>query len=260
VLRERLGAGEACIGSYVTFPSPEIVEVFAAAGMDYVVIDLQHSSPDWSTLLHMIRAADARGVAPLVRTYSHEPALLLKILEMGAEALVLPGMRSPDDIRAIADALHYPPLGRRGACGHTRVGGYNSRRADFPEHMRRQNERVWLWALLEDPDAVSRAGEIAAVRPGATAIGVGRGDLSTLLGLPGQIDHPDVVAAAEGVIRAVGARSGGACTSSVMIQRPSDIAEWHRRGCRLFTYNADAILLMNAAREAVSAFREAVRG
>lgn len=258
MLIDRIRAGVPVVGSYVTFPSPEIVELFAGAGMDYVVIDLQHSSPDWQTLAHMVRAAEARGIAPLVRTYDHHPALLLKILELGAEALVLPGIRGAKDIRAAAEAVHYTPLGRRGACGHTRVGGYNSRRSDFAEHMRRQNERVWIWALIEEPGAISKAAEIAGVRPGATVIGVGRGDLSTLIGHPGQIDHPDVIAAAENVIRDVAASSDGRCTSSVMIQRPEDIAPWFRRGCRLFTYNADAIFLMNAAREAVGAFRSAI--
>jgi 4-hydroxy-2-oxoheptanedioate aldolase len=257
MLRARMRAGEPLIGSYVTFPSPEVVEVFAAAGMDYAVIDLQHSSPDWRTLAHMIRAADSRGISPVVRTYNHDPALLLKILELGAEGLVLPGVRSADDLKAAADAVYYPPLGRRGACGHTRIGAYNSTRADFPDHVRRQNERVFIWALLEEPEAVARAGDIAALQPGASVIGVGRGDLSTLLGLPGQIDHPDVIAAAESVIAEVATRSAGACASSVMVQRPGDIAEWYRRGCRLFTYNADAILLTNAAREAVAAFRAA---
>jgi 4-hydroxy-2-oxoheptanedioate aldolase len=256
-LRERMRAGEPLIGSYVTIPSPEVVEVFAAAGMDYAVIDLQHSSPDWRTVAHMIRAADSRGIAPVVRSYTHEPAVLLKILDLGAEGLVLPGVASAEDIGAIANAAYYAPLGRRGACGHTRIGAYNSTRSEFPDHVRRQNERVFVWALLEDPEAVARAGDIAAVQPGASVIGVGRGDLSTLLGLAGQIDHPKVIAAAEGVIAEVAARSNGLCASSVMVQRPSDIADWHRRGCRLFTYNADAIFLTNAAREAVAAFRAA---
>lgn len=258
MLRARIASGGSALGSYVTFPSPEVVEVFAAAGMDYVVIDLQHSSPDWQTLAHMIRAAEARGIASLVRTYDHDPALLLKILELGAEGLVLPDVRSAASLAAVAEAVYYPPLGRRGACGHTRAAAYNPRRAEFPDHMRRQNERVWIWALVEHPDCIAKAGEIAAVRPGAAAIGVGRGDLSTALGFPGQIDHPEVIAAAERVIAEVAGRSGGECTSSVMIQSTAEIDPWRRRGCRLFTYNADAVLLARAAGEAVSAFRSIV--
>ena len=223
-LKAVIRAGKPLIGSYVTFPSPEIVELFANAGMDYVIIDLQHASADWQTLVHMLRAADAGGVSPIVRLYTHDPSLILKVLELGAEAISLPGVKSAADIHAAVDAMYYPPLGHRGACGHTRVGGYNSRRSDFPEHVRRQNERVCIWAIVEDPDAIGKVGEIAAVRPGADVIGVGRGDLSTAMGLGGQVNHPDVIAANERVIKEVQTVSGGA-----MRIRDDDPAERRHR-------------------------------
>jgi 4-hydroxy-2-oxoheptanedioate aldolase len=257
-LRAALKAGKPQIGSYVTFPSPEIVELFAAAGMDYVIIDLQHSSPDWQTLAHMIRAADARRISPIVRVYSHEPGLLLKVLELGAEGISLPGVKNARDLRAAVEAVYYPPVGRRGACGHTRAGSYNSRRSEFPDHVRRQHERVLLWALLEDPEALANVEEIASVRPGAHVISVGRGDLSAALGVPGQIDHPDVIDATCKVIQQVAGCSQGECAVSVMIHEPHEVAPWFGRGCRMFTYAADAIMLMNTARDAVRACRQAL--
>ena len=257
-LKAGLKAGKPQIGSYVTFPSPEIVELFAAAGMDYVVIDLQHSSPDWQTLAHMIRAAEARRISPIVRVYSHEPALLLKVLELGAEGISLPGVKNARDLRAAVETVYYPPIGRRGACGHTRAGSYNSRRSEFPDHVQRQHERVLLWALLEDPEAISNVKEIASVRPGANVISVGRGDLSVALGMPGQIDHPAVIEATCNVIQQVTSRSQGECGVSVMIHGPYEVAPWFERGCRMFTYAADAIMLMNTAREAVRACRHAL--
>jgi 2-keto-3-deoxy-L-rhamnonate aldolase RhmA len=257
-LKAKIKAGKPLIGSYVTFTSPEVVELFAHAGMDYVVIDLQHSSPDWQTLAHMLRAADAGGTSSIVRVNTHEPSFILKVLEMGAEGISLPGVQGAEDIRAAVDTMYYQPIGNRGACGHTRAGGYNSRRSDFPEHVRRQNERVCIWAIVEDTDAIGKVGDIAAVRPGADVISVGRGDLSTALGLAGQINHPDVIAANERVIKEVQTKSGGQCASGAMIQSVEDIAPWYERGCRLFTYAADAILLMNAARGAVDAFRSAL--
>jgi 4-hydroxy-2-oxoheptanedioate aldolase len=253
--KARLRAGEPQIGSYVTFPSPDVVELFARAGMDYVIIDLQHSSPDWQTLAHMIRAADAGGTSPLVRVHTRDPDVLLKVLEMGAEGINLPCVKDAGEVRAVLDAIHYPPLGHRSACGHTRAGGYNSRRSDFPEHVKRQHERVTLWCAVEDPESLARVGEIAALQPGPDAISVGRGDLSAALGLHGQVNHPEVIAAAERVIAQVAQRSGGRTASSTMIERAEDIAPWLARGCRLFTYAADAILLMEAARAAVEKFR-----
>jgi len=256
--KSRLRSGETLIGSYVTFASPEVVELLAHAGMDYVIIDLQHSSPDWQTLAHMIRAADAGGTAPLVRVHSRDPAILLKVLDLGAEGINLPVVRNAAEVREAVDAIYYPPIGHRSACGHTRAGRYNSRRSDFPEHVRRQHERVSLWVAVEDTEAIRQVGDIAALRPGPDVIGVGRGDLSASLGLYGQLNHPDVIAACERAIADVRTRSGGACASSTMIQRPEDIAPWLARGCRLFTYAADAILLMEAARGAVEAFHAAL--
>jgi 4-hydroxy-2-oxoheptanedioate aldolase len=253
--KARLNAGRLLVGSYVSLPSPDVVELFAHAGMDYVVIDLQHSSPGWDTLAHMIRAADAAGAAPLVRVYTRDPAILLKLLDMGAEGINLPSVKSAAEVRAVLDAIYYAPLGHRGASSHTRAGGYNSRRAEFPAHVQRQNARVALWCTIEDRESLAHVGEIAALDPGPTVISVGRGDLATSMGVAGEVDHPHVIAAAERAIAEVKRHSGGKTASAAMVQRAEDFAPWHARGCRLFTYAADAILLMEAARRAVDAFR-----
>jgi 2-keto-3-deoxy-L-rhamnonate aldolase RhmA len=254
-LKAKLAAGQPVIGSYVTIQSPDVVELFACAGMDYAILDMQHSSPDFGMLQHMIRAADARGMSTVVRVHEHDPALILKVLELGPEGISLPGVRSVEDVKKVVDAAYYAPIGHRGACGHTRVGGYNSRRSDMPQHIARQHERLLIWALLEDAEAIEQAGAIAALQPGVSVISVGRGDLSVLLGYPGEIDHPDVVGAAVGVVAEVREKSGGRCASAIMVQRPEDIPVWRERGCLMFTYGADAILLMEAARGAVEAFR-----
>lgn len=257
-LKARLAAGESVIGSYVTIPSPEVVEIFGCAGMDFVILDMQHASPDWATLANMIRAADARCISAIVRVHAHDPQLILKVLELGPEGISLPATRNAGDVRKVVDAAYYPPVGRRSACGHTRAGGFNARRSEFPEHIGKQHARLLLWGLLEDAEAIAQAEDIAAVRPGLDVMSVGRGDLSSMLGHPGEIDHPEVIAAAERVIAAVDKASGRRCVSSVMIHKPEDIAPWRARGCRMFTYAADAILLMNAAHAAVAAFRNVV--
>jgi 4-hydroxy-2-oxoheptanedioate aldolase len=256
--KARLRRGIPQIGCYVTLPSPDVVELLARAGMDYVLLDLQHASPDWQTLAHMVRAAEAGGAAPLVRIHGRDPALILKVLELGVEGILLPGVSGAAEITAALDAMLYAPLGHRSACGHTRAGRYNSRRSEFGSHVQRQHERVALWVALEHPDAIAAVPAIAAMDPGPDVIGVGRGDLSASLGLYGQVDHPEVVQATERVIAEVGNKSGGRAACSIMIEKPADIAPWLQRGCRLFTYGADVILLMEAARGAVEAFRAAV--
>jgi 4-hydroxy-2-oxoheptanedioate aldolase len=193
-----------------------------------------------------------------VRTYNHDPALILKLLDMGAEGLLIPGVKNAAEVAALASAFYYTPVGRRGACGHTRVGAYNPRRGEFPEHVRKQNDRVFIWALIEDPESIGNATEIAALQPGASVISVGRGDLSVLLGHAGQIDHPEVVATAERIYRDVREASGGNCACAAMIQTLADVRPWYDRGVRLFTYNADAVVLARAMGEAVDGFRAAL--
>ena len=162
-LRAALKAGKPQIGTYVTFPSPEIVELFAAAGMDYVVIDLQHSSPDWQTLAHMIRAAEA-GFRPSSASTATSPPSFSKSWNWGPKVSRFPVSGMPP----ISERPSMPSTILRskdsGACGHTRVAGYNSRRSEFPEHVKRQHDRVLIWALIEDPEAISNVEEIASVR------------------------------------------------------------------------------------------------
>lgn len=253
-IRQKLASGRACLGTYVTLPSPEIVEIFGVSGMDYVTIDLQHSAPSWDTLRSMIRAAEVTGLSAVVRVPDGDTGRILRILELGAEAISVPGISSAEDLQRITEACYYKPLGNRGSCGHTRVGRYNPNRAEFARHMRVQNERVLVWALVENPDALQQIDNLVGIEPGPTVIGVGRGDLSVAIGRAGQINHPDVIAATERVIASVSSSSSGRCYSSVMVHAADEIGFWYERGARLFTYSADAPLLSTLARGLVAEF------
>ena len=253
--KARLKASRLLVGSHVTFPSPDVVELFAHAGMDFVILDLEHSSPGWDTLAHMIRAADAGGAAPFVRMHTRDPTILLKVLELGAEGINLPHVKSAAEVSAVLDAMYYAPRGHRSARADTRAGGYSSRRSDFPAHVERQNARVTLWCTIEDRESLASVGDIAALDPGPDIISVGRAELAATMGVAGELNHPHVIAAAERVMAEVKRRSGGKTSSATMIERPDEFAPWHARGFRVFTYSADVVLLMDAARAAVDAFR-----
>ncbi len=254
--KARLEARIPLIGTYAMLPSPDVVELLALAGMDYVIIDTQHVSPDWSVLGNMVRAADARGITPIVRVHDIDDKLILKVLEFGVDVISLPFVRSPEDIRAAVDAMRFPPQGHRSTCHLARSAGYSAwGRGHYAEHIREKNERAVLIALAEDPLTIANVGDLAAVRPGADVIGIGRGDLSTALGFPGQYDHPEVVAVTERAIAEVRARSNDACVSQVQVRDPADVPAWLARGCRMFTFASDTWMLMGAAKTAVDAFR-----
>lgn len=257
-LRSALAAGRSCLGTYVTLPSPEIVEIFGYSGFDYVILDLQHSTPDWATLASMIRAAELSGLSAVVRVPDYDTARILRLLELGAEGIALPGISNADDLKRVADACYYRPLGTRGSCGHTRVGRYNPNRAEFRAHTQQQNERVFVWALVEEPKALLAIDELVSITPGPAVISVGRGDLSAALGHPGNINHPEVIAATVATIAKVDAASSGRCSSAVMVHSRQDIEFWFARGARMFTYSADAPLLTDLARGLAAGFRSAI--
>jgi 4-hydroxy-2-oxoheptanedioate aldolase len=124
--------------------------------------------------------------------------------------------------------------------------------------MEEQNRRVFLWALVEDPKALLAVDELVSIEPCPTVISVGRGDLSAALGHPGNINHPDVIAATERAIASVTSASSGRCVSAVMVHSVQEIAFWSERGARMFTYSADAPLLFELARGLVAGFESAI--
>ena len=246
------------IGAWTMLPSPDVVELLALAGMDYVIIDMQHASPTWDILANMIRAADVRGIAPIVRVNEIDARLILKVLELGVDAIYLPFVRTPDDIRTAVDAMRFFPEGHRSTCHLTRSAGYSAwARGGYADHIQRLNERAVLIAIAEEMPVIENIGDLAAVRPGADVIGIGRGDISTALGFAGQYDHPDVVAVAERGIAEVRTRSGDECASSIQVRDAADIPRWLAKGCRMFTFASDTWMLMGAAQAAVNAFRVA---
>src|SRR6266542_2473722 len=114
VLRERLEAHRSVIGSFVTVPSGMFTEIVALCGFDFVVIDMEHGPVDVSDADDMVRAAELRGVAPLIRVSANEPHLILRALDLGAVGIHVPEVATSADARHAADSARYGPEGHRG--------------------------------------------------------------------------------------------------------------------------------------------------
>ena len=257
-LKARLAAGEAVFGSFVFLPSPDIVEIMGLAGFDYVIIDLEHSPKSWDAVANMIRAAELHGVAPLVRVRENSEKEILEVLELGAEGVVVPFVRSADDMRRAAAAMHYPPLGSRGTCTLTRAARYGGLRSAFVEHTQRQNERLVMVAQIEDAAGVDNIGDILDCDPGADVVMIGRADLASALGCAGQVDDPRVVQATRQIIDAARNHARRSIRTGIGIYAPNDAAQWIDCGCRFFFYSADTLMMLNAATAAQQSFRTAI--
>ncbi|QJU54547.1 aldolase/citrate lyase family protein [Herbiconiux sp. KACC 21604] len=235
------------LGTWSKIPAQETVELLALAGFDFVVIDLEHSAMSAESASRQIGVALLAGLSPIVRVPSLAGGLVQRMLDAGAEGIMLPHVDSVEEARAAAAAVRFPPAGTRGVGSTSRAGAWG---AVPREEYLRFGDEVVLIAQIESAAAARAAGEIAAV-DGVDALLVGAADLSVSEGLDESDPRvlrliADAVEAAHAVGVPVG-NAGGATTDAV---RASIDA-----GFDFTMLSNDASLLGGAATAAVRAAR-----
>jgi 4-hydroxy-2-oxoheptanedioate aldolase len=175
-LRERWAAGQSTFGAWLSIPSPVTAEAAARQGFDYVCIDTQHGAVEYQDCIGMLQAIDLAGGTPIVRVPWNEPGIIGKMLDAGAEGVIVPMVNTVAEAEAVVSACRYAPEGSR-SFGPTMVG------------MRHDNYHEWAASniavipMIETVEALRNLDAILAV-PGVDAIYVGPADLSLSLGLP----------------------------------------------------------------------------
>ncbi|MGE0800464.1 MAG: HpcH/HpaI aldolase/citrate lyase family protein [Lautropia sp.] len=167
--------------------TPDIAQIAAACGFDALYVDLEHSTTPLDTAATICVAARALGVTPLVRVPEATGRWIGRVLDGGAQGVIVPHVESPEAARAIVEQAKYPPVGRRSVGGAGPGNGY--RNATLAEINRSGNDGVIVTVMLETPAGIAAADEIAAV-PGVDVLLIGSNDLCTELGIPGQLHDP----------------------------------------------------------------------
>ena len=204
-----LASGRRLRGVFNSLPSPAIVEMCGYAGFDFVIIDNEHGSADFETTENMLRAARASGIVPVVRCLRHD---ISRVLDMGASAVQIPMVASAEEARDLVQQVRYPRGGRRGSAFSPRAAGYGA----FPgiTHTERSNAGIALIVMIETPEAVAQAAEIAAV-PGVDAVFVGPNDLSHSMGFDNDWKSAPVLGEIERALRAISA--AGNCAGVIAL-------------------------------------------
>jgi len=175
-LRQLWATGAPSYGGWLAIPSTASAESAARCGFDYVCVDNQHGVNDYQVTTSMIQAILLGGSRPIVRVPWNEPGIIGKMLDAGAEGVVVPMVNSATEADAVVRACRYPARGTR---SHGPVlAGLRDR-----DYTTTANDRVSVIPMIETADAVANIDEILAV-PGIDAIYVGPSDLSLSLGLP----------------------------------------------------------------------------
>ena len=244
--RDRLRAGDLLCGTWIKTPHPHIVEVLSHSALDCLVLDAEHAPFDRAALDLCIMAARAGGKTVLVRPASSAPEQILNALDLGADGVILPHIRSPAEAADAVKACHYGS-GGRGYAGSTRAAGYTT--SGMAAH-RADAKGIVIIAQIEDIEAVDAIDAIARVE-GIDALFIGRADL-TIAYAAGTPDDAVVIAAVDRIVAA--GRAAGRVTG-MFLSRVGDVAEWRNKGSSLFILGSDQeFLLAGAARLA-----EAVR-
>lgn len=162
-------------GTWVKLPAVEVVEILAHAGVDFVVIDLEHAPLDLETTFRLIGTAQLSGVAPVVRVPRLDPGLLARLLDAGAEGVMLPHVDTVEQAREAVAATRFPPRGNRGVGATSRAGLWGALPRE--EYLRFGQEEVVVIAQVESATGVAASGEIAAL-DGIDALLVGTADLA----------------------------------------------------------------------------------
>lgn len=178
-LKQRLRSGERLLGGLLRLPAETLVEMAGVAGLDFVVLDCEHGPADLVPLQQHVVAAQAHGLGVLVRVGAAEPALVLRVLDLGADGVIVPHVDTAEQARAAVAAAHYPPLGKRGFATYSRAGRFGAR--GIAEHLEQAAETTVVVPMLETPEACAAAPEILAI-PGVDSVLVGPADLAVALG------------------------------------------------------------------------------
>ncbi|WP_410600975.1 HpcH/HpaI aldolase family protein [Amycolatopsis sp. lyj-90] len=201
--RERLAeATRPQIGMWVTSGSPVVAEICAGSGLDWLLVDTEHSPVGLETVQSLLQTIAAYPITPMVRAPSGDAVALKRLLDLGAQNLLVPMVDSADEAEAVVRAVRYPPRGVRGvgsalsrSARWNRVEGYLTNADDFTS----------LFVQIESTAGVAAAAEIAAV-DGVDGVFVGPSDLAASMGLLGQQTHPEVTTAVLATFESVRAR------------------------------------------------------
>jgi 2-keto-3-deoxy-L-rhamnonate aldolase RhmA len=198
--RERLAAGQLSLGmSLRQARTVDIGRVLGACGFDFAFIDMEHNSMGIDTAAQIAVACHDAGVTPLVRVPGYEHYLATRLLDAGAMGIVFPHVDGADQARQLVSDCKYPPMGHRSLGGPMAQLGFRP----YPraESTLAVNRETLLVMMLETPEAIDRADEIAAV-PGVDVLLIGTNDLTLEMGIPGKYDDLAVVRAYDKVVAA----------------------------------------------------------
>ena len=249
--KERLDAGELALGVILRQArTVDIAPIMKSCGYDWLFLDLEHNSMDLDTAVQISVAALGCGIAPIARVPARQLWMATRVLDGGGLGIVMPHVDTPEEARAIAEALRYPPQGHRSVAGGLPHFGYA--KLPLAETCAALNAAMLIVVMLETPTAIANADAIAAVS-GIDSLLIGSNDLAMELGIPGGFADERIAAAYQtvcGACRRHGKFAGvGGVADETLLRR------FIAMGVRLVLPGSDLSFMQAAASARAAAMR-----
>ena len=241
------------LGSWLTIPHQSVVEIMATAGFEWLTLDLEHAAIDISQAMNMIALIQGKGMKALVRVSKNEEVIIKRMLDAGADGVIIPTVKNAEEARQAVEFVKYPPIGKRGV-GLNRAQNYG---VGFEEYKEWLNDECVIIVQIEHIDSVHNLESILNVE-GIDGIIVGPYDLSASMGMPGNYEHPDVLEALKKV-EEITLRMKKPLGFHVIHSDHKKTLDKYNVGYKFLAFSIDFFFLGDKAREEMALLKEAIK-
>lgn len=249
MLKTKLKAGKKTAGAWAQIASPFTAEILSSAGFDWLMLDMEHGPGDFLTLVSQVHAMKGSGSVPLVRTPWNDFVAIKRILDAGAQGVLIPYVNTRAEAEQAVKACKYPPEGMRGVAGSPRAPGYGQNIGDY---LQRANAEIFIMIAVETPEAVASLDEILQVE-GLDGFFIGPMDLASSMGYFGDPSQLEVQDAIQTIEKKVLDAGKVLATTTGTWEGAQELFE---RGYQMLMLMADGISLAKLAALKITQFKE----
>jgi 4-hydroxy-2-oxoheptanedioate aldolase len=244
-LKSKLLKGESVFGPFCKLQDSSVVEIAALAGFDFVILDMEHGPFSVESVQDLKRAAEARGIEVVVRVTENNPSNILRILDIGVNSIQIPQVSTTVDAQKVINASYFYPKGERGMCRYVRAASYTQTNKKI--HFSSANSDILTIVHIEGIEGFNNLTKMV-ILDGIDVIFLGPYDLSQSCGVPGEIDHPEVVNKMKLAVEMAKKHNkiiGTFCESV------KDAHKWRDLGVQYIAYSVDVGIIYNKYSEIV---------
>ncbi len=250
-LRKRVLAGECVYGTMIRQArDPGAPTVFAAAGYNFVFIDMEHGIYNMETVADLIRGAKSAGIAPIIRVPRLETFFISRVLDAGAEGIMVPMTSTREQAETIVRYSKYTPLGQRGYGAQSGQTDYRPLKA--AEFMKEANEHTFIIAQIETKEAIENIDSILEIE-GIDVGLIGPNDLSISMGIPDQLGSEKLVKAIDRVVESAKKRGKA---SGIHIGNIEALKKWRAKGMTVLAYSTDLGFMYSASKSSLEELKQ----